>query len=75
MTAISDKLHTQVQEAQQNAINAFMVDGKDIDTMEEFNFVKDTIRTRLDKSIANLAISNSAERAQILSQYQAQLEF
>lgn len=69
ITDLQYALKQQVSEATQDAINSLMANGNTIDNMDELNMVKGTMMQELDKSIANIAISNQAQRTLILSQY------
>ena len=63
------QLNQQVSLAVQNAINTLTANGEKIDTMEELSAIKGTIFQEMDKSIANIAISNQAQRKLIIDRY------
>ena len=71
MGDLQDQLNSQVSVAVQdkiNQLNALDADGK-IDSMEQLDQVRGTMMQELDKSIANIAISNTANRQLILDHY------
>lgn len=63
------KLDQQVNKAVQDVVNKFNQDWQKLDTLEEVKQVAGTMMQELDKSIANIAISNQADRQLILDRY------
>lgn len=66
---IQYKLDQQVSKAVQDKVNEFNTIAWWVDTLEELEKVKGTMMQELDKSIANIAISNQADRQLILDRY------
>lgn len=75
MSDLTYKLDQQVSRAVQDTINQFNAESGGIDTMEELNTVREKLMDSLDKSVANIALSNQTERGLILDSYKKSIEF